>query len=283
MARTNVKTNQIGDGEVTRDDLNTATTGKAVVRKIVQGTGTALSATGADSGTGDVTVGLDFASLTAKSTPVDADVLPLADSAASNAVKKVTWSNIKTTLKSYLDTFYQAVLVSGTNIKTINGSSILGSGDLTVSGGMTVLASKYSQSINYALTTTMADINATEAVVTFTAPASGKVLVTFKGVWLPAAGTSSVLPLIGLRTGSTNETNSAKIPEGVQFALDSTDAEFTIDNKPHQISYQFLLTGLTPGNSYTYKAAAKDNTGSTSSSIKADSTYGSSEMIAWSV
>lgn len=31
----------------------------------------------------------------------------------------------------------QATLVSGTNIKTINGSSILGSGDLTVSGGIT--------------------------------------------------------------------------------------------------------------------------------------------------
>jgi len=31
----------------------------------------------------------------------------------------------------------QAALVSGTNIKTINGNSLLGSGDLTVSGGAT--------------------------------------------------------------------------------------------------------------------------------------------------
>ena len=30
---------------------------------------------------------------------------------------------------------YQVVLVSGTNIKTVNGVSILGSGDLVVSGG----------------------------------------------------------------------------------------------------------------------------------------------------
>ena len=29
----------------------------------------------------------------------------------------------------------QDVLVSGTNIKTINGTSILGSGDITISGG----------------------------------------------------------------------------------------------------------------------------------------------------
>jgi hypothetical protein len=34
----------------------------------------------------------------------------------------------------------QATLVSATNIKTVNGSSILGSGDLTVSGSETTAA-----------------------------------------------------------------------------------------------------------------------------------------------
>jgi hypothetical protein len=34
-----------------------------------------------------------------------------------------------------LSTKYQAALVSGTNIKTINGTSILGSGDITIEGG----------------------------------------------------------------------------------------------------------------------------------------------------
>ena len=71
---------------------------------------------------------------TSKATPVDADELPLVDSAASNVLKKLTWANLKATVKTYFDTLYQAVLVSGTNIKTINGSSVLGSGDLTVSG-----------------------------------------------------------------------------------------------------------------------------------------------------
>jgi hypothetical protein len=116
-------------------------------------------------------VGSSIDGATAKTTPVDGDTMPLIDSAASNALKKVTWANIKTTLKTYLDTLYQAAgtyltsanitqtitngvtdkapsedavfdalaskqdtLVSGTNIKTVNGNSLLGSGDLTVSG-----------------------------------------------------------------------------------------------------------------------------------------------------
>lgn len=43
---------------------------------------------------------------TAKTTPVDADTMPINDSAASNALKKVTWANIKATAKTYFDTLY---------------------------------------------------------------------------------------------------------------------------------------------------------------------------------
>ena len=43
---------------------------------------------------------------TAKTTPVDADQLPLVDSAASNVLKKLTWANVKATLKTYFDTLY---------------------------------------------------------------------------------------------------------------------------------------------------------------------------------
>ena len=42
--------------------------------------------------------------------------------------------------KTTLDTLYQSTLVSATNIKTINGTSILGSGDLVVSGGTDTIA-----------------------------------------------------------------------------------------------------------------------------------------------
>ena len=50
-----------------------------------------------------------IAASTSKTTPVDADVLPILDSAAANILKKVTWVNIKATLKTYFDTLYAAV------------------------------------------------------------------------------------------------------------------------------------------------------------------------------
>lgn len=59
-------------------------------------------------GTADITViapGTHAAA--SKATPVDADELPLVDSAASNILKKLTWANLKATLKTYLDTLYQ--------------------------------------------------------------------------------------------------------------------------------------------------------------------------------
>ena len=43
-----------------------------------------------------------------KATPVDADVMPIVDSVASNVLKKLTWANLKATLKTYLDTLYVA-------------------------------------------------------------------------------------------------------------------------------------------------------------------------------
>lgn len=52
---------------------------------------------------------------TAKTAPVDADTMPINDSEASNVLKKVTWANIKATLKTYFDTLYQPVASVLTN------------------------------------------------------------------------------------------------------------------------------------------------------------------------
>jgi hypothetical protein len=56
MAQTVISGKQVKDSTIQRVDLDTSTVGQAVVTKIVQGSGITLSSTGADSGTGDVTV-----------------------------------------------------------------------------------------------------------------------------------------------------------------------------------------------------------------------------------
>lgn len=51
-------------------------------------------------------LGVIIHALTGKTTPVDADELVISDSADSNNGKKLTWANIKATLKTYFDTLY---------------------------------------------------------------------------------------------------------------------------------------------------------------------------------
>jgi hypothetical protein len=66
---------------------------------------------------------------TSKTTPVDADELPLVDSALSNVLKKLTWANLKATLKTYFDTLYQAknpvIQMSGSVTTTSNVASAI--------------------------------------------------------------------------------------------------------------------------------------------------------------
>jgi len=47
--------------------------------------------------------------LTAHTSLIDTDVVPVVDATAS-ATKKTTWANIKSVLKTYNDTLYAAVL-----------------------------------------------------------------------------------------------------------------------------------------------------------------------------
>jgi hypothetical protein len=56
MPATTIRGVQILNGSVQRADMNTATSGQAVVTKIVQGSNITISSSGIDPGTGDVTV-----------------------------------------------------------------------------------------------------------------------------------------------------------------------------------------------------------------------------------
>lgn len=76
----------------------------------------------------------------AKTTPVDADILGLSDSAASGILKKLSWTNVKATLKSYFDTLYFSVTAD----VTVNGS---GAADTAVS--VKAPAGRYAQVLYY--------------------------------------------------------------------------------------------------------------------------------------
>lgn len=52
------------------------------------------------------TIGTLVAGATAKATPVDADIFGIADSAASNVIKKMTFANLKAVLLTYFNTQY---------------------------------------------------------------------------------------------------------------------------------------------------------------------------------
>lgn len=78
---------------------------------------------------------------TGKTIPVDADELGLVDSAASNVLKKLTWANLKATLKTYFDGLYAPLITLVTESAT---SRTLGLSDVntiiscTNSGAVTI-------------------------------------------------------------------------------------------------------------------------------------------------
>jgi len=91
--------------------------------------------------TGDetvVSIGGLINGATTKTTPVDADMVGLMDSGASNVLKKLSWSNIKDTLKTYFDTLYNNYVHPATHPASI----ITGLSAVATSGSYTDLSNK---------------------------------------------------------------------------------------------------------------------------------------------
>jgi hypothetical protein len=80
------------------------------------------------------TVGTLINGATAKATPIDADMVALMDSASSNVVRKLSWANIKATLKTYFDGLYALTGHTHTNdhvaVTILDSTSI----DFTLTG-----------------------------------------------------------------------------------------------------------------------------------------------------
>jgi len=86
---------------------------------------------GADAVITNASIGAVLTAATAKTTPVDADTIPLTDSAASNALKKVTWANLKATLASYFGTVYSALVHTHVSADITDASSGANDGSVT--------------------------------------------------------------------------------------------------------------------------------------------------------
>ena len=95
----------------TKAEITTLLSGKAntshthVAANITDFNAAALAAAPAETVTTD---GARINGAASKTTPVDADHVGLMDSASSNVLKKLSWANIKATLKTYFDTLYAA-------------------------------------------------------------------------------------------------------------------------------------------------------------------------------
>jgi len=94
----------------------------------------------------DVTNAVNVASsihgVTSKAAPVNADEIGLIDSEAANVLKKLTWTNIKATLKTYFDTLYRDVyktiyidaaeMIPATTNGALQGTNEYGTNDIDV-------------------------------------------------------------------------------------------------------------------------------------------------------
>lgn len=98
-----------GAGDGPAEEIPTTTFGRSLMA--VADAATALTLIGAapsSAATSTATVGAAIHAATAKTTLVDADTLPLTDSAAANVMKKITWANIKNVLKAAVADVWQA-------------------------------------------------------------------------------------------------------------------------------------------------------------------------------
>lgn len=179
--------------------------------------------------------------LTDKSTPVDADTLVVDDSAASNAKKKLTWANVKATLKSYFDTLYQ-VKLSGASLTAV-----------TVATDDKVIIQDTSDSNNIKTVTaqSIADLASVSAVARFSmffpifdAYTAGKLYstITLDGSVTVANGSWGI---------GTNATNGGKSALYASWAANNAPAQNIWDS---DAEFQFIsqLISNTTGNYISY-------------------------------
>lgn len=156
--------------------------------------------------TGAVTIEAIIHAATSKATPVDADELGLVDSAASNVLKKLTWANVKATLKTYFDTLYGALANANqwTKPQRASATSITSATTMTID----LAANNDFECISYAHNGTLANPNNQstqinqKGTITITQDGTGGRTLSFGSNW-KAIGSASA-PSINTTAGVTS-------------------------------------------------------------------------------
>lgn len=151
------------------------------------------------------TLGAETVAATAKATPVDADNMTITDSAASHVWKKVTWANVKATIKAYYDavvsTLTNKTIALGSN--TVSGTmaefdTALTDGNFATQARAETLTNKSVNLANNTLTGTTAEFNTALSDGNF-ATQAGTETLSNKTLTTPDIGT----PSAGVLTNAT--------------------------------------------------------------------------------
>lgn len=147
------------------------------------------------------------------------------------------------------------MLVAGTGVtltKDDPGNTVTISASGGASGGLLGYTSYNPTAITtYTSSGSSADVDATNLTITFTAPASGIVLIALEAVASMTSSSASGEGMWSLRTGTTNVVGSAR------SVLKGTAATAS----RQRIRTSIRLTGLVAGTSYTYKWAYRAQDG----------------------
>ena len=165
---------------------------------------------------------------TDKATPVNGDNIPLLDSADSSKLKKLSWTNIKATLKTYFDTLYQA---SGTYVISVAGTApVASSGGTTPTISMHVADSTHD---GYLSSTDWSTFNGKQAALTI-----GNLTESTSSVLTITGGTGAIIGSgLTIQVTKSDATHSGY--------LSSTDWS-TFNGKQPAGTYVTSVTGTSP-------------------------------------
>lgn len=170
-----VDASMIEDSDISLDNVTEGTTNKfftATLKTKLDGIEALADVTDAGN------VGSSIHGATGKTTPVDADTVPLIDSEASNVLKKLTWANLKATLKIYFDSLYELAGAIATHaaLTATHGvvGAIVGTSDAQTLTNKTLTSPKINE--NVAMTASATELNVLDGIpATLTATELGYV------------------------------------------------------------------------------------------------------------